>query len=75
MSSENPFTQQRTPPCCHYWVIEPAEGPFSNGACKICGQQKQFKNYVEVPTWGDERLARARNPRRLSRQAFLEDTC
>lgn len=46
-----------TPICPHYWVIQPAEGPVSQGICQICGQTKEFKNYVEASTWGDDRSA------------------
>ena len=43
--------------CCHHWVIQPADGPVSNGACQICGESREFKNYVESATWGDSRIA------------------
>ena len=42
--------------CAHYWVIQPADGPFSTGSCRTCGETKDFKNYVESATWGDSRL-------------------
>ena len=43
--------------CCHHWVIQPADGPSSNGACQVCGETREFKNYVESATWGDGRTA------------------
>ena len=43
--------------CRHHWVIQPADGPVSNGACQICGESREFKNYVESATWGDSRIA------------------
>ena len=43
--------------CRHHWVIQPADGPVSNGACQICGENREFKNYVESATWGDSRIA------------------
>ena len=43
--------------CRHHWVIQPADGPVSNGSCKICGENRKFKNYVESATWGDSRIA------------------
>lgn len=43
--------------CHHHWVIQPADGPVSNGACQICGESREFKNYVESATWGDSRIA------------------
>ena len=42
--------------CAHHWVIQPADGPMSNGTCQSCGATKDFKNYVETATWGDTRL-------------------
>ena len=41
--------------CCHHWVIQPAEGPVSDGSCQVCGEVREFKNYVEAATWGDSR--------------------
>jgi len=42
--------------CRHHWVIQPADGPVSNGACQVCGEIREFKNYVESATWGDSRI-------------------
>ena len=30
--------------CCHYWLIESANGPTSKGVCKFCGVEKEFHN-------------------------------
>ena len=35
------------PPCAHYWVIEPANGPLSQGICQFCLEVKEFKNFVD----------------------------
>ncbi|MBM3943052.1 MAG: hypothetical protein FJ316_09045 [SAR202 cluster bacterium] len=49
-------TQAQAPVGCrHYWVIQPATGSVSQGVCQTCGQVKEFKNYVEATTWGDDR--------------------
>ena len=45
-----------TTECRHHWVIQPADGPVSNGSCRICGETREFKNYVESATWGDSRI-------------------
>ncbi len=45
-----------TTECRHHWVIQPADGPISNGSCRICGESREFKNYVESATWGDSRV-------------------
>ena len=36
-------------------VIQPAMGPSSEGICQICGESKDFQNYVEAASWGDSR--------------------
>jgi len=41
----------------HYWVIQPADGPMSPGKCQNCGETREFKNYVEASTWGDDKAA------------------
>ncbi len=33
--------------CQHFWLIDPALGPTSQGVCKYCGQKKTFLNIVE----------------------------
>ena len=43
--------------CRHHWVIQPADGPVSNGLCQVCGETREFKNYVESATWGDGRIS------------------
>ena len=47
--------QQTEPSCRHHWVIQPATGPVSQGDCQICGEAREFKNYVEASTWGDDK--------------------
>ena len=42
--------------CRHHWVIQPADGPISIGVCQVCGETREFKNYVESATWGDSRI-------------------
>ena len=46
---------ETTTECCHHWVIQPADGPISIGSCQVCGETREFKNYVEAATWGDTR--------------------
>ena len=43
--------------CRHHWVIQPATGPVSQGNCQVCGEAREFKNYVEAATWGNSRAA------------------
>lgn len=30
----------------HRWRIDEPNGPISQGVCKVCGQKKQFKNWL-----------------------------
>ena len=48
--------------CQHHWLIQAADGPTSAGVCRICGEIKDFKNYVETATWGDTRLINRPEP-------------
>ena len=52
-----PVEEQAEPQCCHHWVIQPATGPVSSGVCQVCGEVREFKNYVEASTWGDDKGA------------------
>ena len=45
---ERPEKTETRSECCHYWVIEMADGPISRGVCKFCGEEKWFMNYF----WG-----------------------
>ncbi len=47
--------------CSHHWVIQPATGPESQGICQLCGEARDFKNYVEGATWGNSRRAAQSN--------------
>ena len=42
------------PLCAHYWIIEPANGPVSQGQCQNCSEVRDFKNYVDSYTQGDD---------------------
>ncbi len=34
--------------CTHHWIIEAANGPVSNGKCRLCGEVKEFSNSTEI---------------------------
>ncbi len=36
--------------CPHHWIIETANGPTSQGKCRLCREVREFSNSVE--TWG-----------------------
>lgn len=37
--------------CTHHWVIEPANGPLSEGVCQRCGNERGFRNSAEATPW------------------------
>ncbi|MSQ11146.1 MAG: hypothetical protein EXR48_00355 [Dehalococcoidia bacterium] len=41
--------------CKHFWVIDSPSGPVSRGQCDLCGDTREFKNYLEAASyWEDE---------------------
>lgn len=32
--------------CPHHWIIPEAEGPVSIGICSLCGEEREFTNYI-----------------------------
>ena len=48
-------TLSGVPGCTHHWVIDTPSGPVSNGVCKVCGEVREFRNYLEnSPSWEDD---------------------
>ncbi len=43
-----------SPVCAHYWIIEPANGPVSQGQCQNCLEVRDFKNFVDSYHQDDE---------------------
>jgi hypothetical protein len=37
--------------CTHHWVIEPPNGAVSQGKCKFCGIDQEFRNSFEYSSW------------------------
>ncbi|MEX0762880.1 MAG: hypothetical protein WD208_08800 [Dehalococcoidia bacterium] len=37
--------------CTHHWVIEPPNGAVSHGRCRVCGENKEFRNSFEYSSW------------------------
>ena len=52
-----PAQVEYDPQCRHYWLIQPATGPESQGICQSCSEIRDFKNYVEGASWGESRLS------------------
>ena len=42
--------------CRHYWIIEAPTGPVSIGACRLCKEVREFKNYIEEAPQVDDEL-------------------
>jgi hypothetical protein len=46
------------PSCCHYWIIQPAVGPISEGVCQKCGEVREFRNSIDYETeWASRKEA------------------
>ena len=45
---------QQPDQCPHHWVIEGAGGPTSKGLCRLCGADRDFKNYLEGARWDND---------------------
>lgn len=41
--------------CCHHWVIQVPNGPFSQGECQKCQEVRHFQNFIEMSDWGDKK--------------------
>ena len=42
--------------CIHHWVIDVPDGPLSKGLCRLCGEAREFRNYLESASgWDDDR--------------------
>ena len=40
--------------CKHHWIIDSPTGPVSLGACRQCGEVREFKNYIESAPWKED---------------------
>lgn len=40
-------TTQTRPSHAHHWRIDEAQGPRSEGVCRLCGARRNFKNWLE----------------------------
>jgi hypothetical protein len=60
------------PACCHHWVIQPAVGPVSEGACQKCGEVREFRNSLDYEAeWTNRRETTRSDGSRMARS--LED--
>jgi hypothetical protein len=42
------------PTCQHHWLIETPRGSTSHGRCKVCGEEREFRNSASDHLWEDE---------------------
>ena len=47
--------------CRHHWVIESPHGPISKGICRICGDEKGFRNSLDTPTEDENNKTKTSN--------------
>jgi len=40
--------------CQHHWIIETPRGSTSQGRCKRCGEEREFRNSAHDHLWEDE---------------------
>jgi hypothetical protein len=40
--------------CQHHWVIDTPRGAMSQGRCKRCGEEREFRNSATDHLWEDE---------------------
>ena len=40
--------------CRHHWIIESPHGALSGGRCKICGEEREFRNSGSDYIWDDD---------------------
>lgn len=46
--------ESEVPTCQHHWVIESPRGALSSGRCKVCGEQREFRNSTTDYVWDDD---------------------
>ncbi len=42
------------PTCQHHWVIASPRGAMSEGRCKRCGEEREFRNSTTDYVWDDD---------------------
>lgn len=48
---EEKTTEEKQNLCQHHWLIEPAGGPTSKGRCRLCGEERFFRNSLDSLGW------------------------
>jgi hypothetical protein len=45
------------PTCKHHWVIESPHGATSAGRCKVCNEEREFRNSAADTLWEGDPMA------------------
>ena len=45
----------RKPACVHHWEIDRAVDVTSKGRCKLCGETRDFDNFLTLKRWANSR--------------------
>ena len=51
------FVEREAPQCRHHWVIETPRGATSQGRCKLCGEEREFRNSAADTLWEGDPMA------------------
>jgi hypothetical protein len=43
--------EREVPTCRHHWIIESPHGATSLGHCKLCGEEREFRNSAADTLW------------------------
>jgi hypothetical protein len=57
IEKKRPVTAQvavEGPTCQHHWIIATPQGATSLGRCRVCGEQREFRNSATDHLWEDE---------------------
>ncbi len=46
--AELPMAHKALEGCCHYWVVGFPDGPSSDAKCMLCGEEREFSNYLKL---------------------------
>ncbi len=52
--AESATTTIEQPTCQHHWVIASPRGAMSEGRCKRCGEEREFRNSTTDYVWDDD---------------------
>ena len=62
------------PECQHHWVIAKPSGPVSRGKCRVCGEEKDFQNFMENAPWSRAKGKRpAKDTNRTDEESAVEE--